>query len=138
VARRTAAAVAFIDSAFNKAERRDASGVLLAMQANPGIEAPAGDPLRHGFDEILAKISARAIAFARPVLVAHGDSDYCRYDKPLVAPTVKDGPRRLEDFSRVENFGDTDVHWVEIAVDANTPEVFRIQPHIVEENRFAR
>lgn len=138
VARRTAAVLAFIDSTFDEAERRDASGVLLAMQANPAIESPAGDPLRQGFEEILTKISARAVAFGRPVLVAHGDSHYYRYDKPLVAPTLNDGPRRLEDFSRVENFGDTDVHWVEIAVDANTPEVFRILPHIVEANRFAR
>lgn len=39
---------------------------------------------------------------------------------------------------RVENFGDTEVHWVEVVIDANKPEVFRIVPHIVEANRVLR
>lgn len=138
VARRTAAAVALVDTAFDEAERRSASGVLLAMQANLAIDAPVGDPLRQGFEEIVAKISERTLSFGRPVLVAHGDSHFYRYDKPLTAATVADGPRRVEDFSRVENFGDTDVHWVEISIDARTAEVFRVLPHIVEANRFAR
>jgi hypothetical protein len=138
VQRRIGAALAWIDAAFDEAEQRGAAGVLLAMQANPAIEAALGDPLRVGFEEILAKIAARALAFGRPVLVAHGDSHYFRIDKPLIAPTVSAGPRRLEDFTRVENFGDTDVHWVEIIADPRSPEVFRVVPHIVEANKFAR
>jgi hypothetical protein len=138
VTRRTQAALAWIDTAFDEAEARGAAGVFLAMQADPAIESPAGSPERAGFEEIIAKISERTVAFGRPVLVGHGDSHYFRFDKPLVAPTAGDGPRRVEDFARVENFGDTDVHWVEIVVDPRSPEVFRIVPHVVETNRFAR
>ncbi|MEY4577613.1 MAG: hypothetical protein RL701_2316 [Pseudomonadota bacterium] len=138
VKRRSAAAVAWIDATFDEAEQRGASGVLIAMQANPAFEAPTGDPLRVGFEEIIAKLTARTIKFARPVLVAHGDSHYQRFDKPLLGPTPADGLQRLEDFSRAENFGDLDVHWVELIVDARSPEVFRLVPHIVESNRFAR
>jgi hypothetical protein len=138
VARRTKAVLAWIDTAFDLAEQRGASGVFLAMQADPAIEAPKGDPLRNGFEEILAKISARTISFARPVLLGHGDSHLFRVDQLLTGPTLADGERRLEDFTRVENYGDTEVHWVEVQVDARTPEVFRVLPHIVAQNRFAR
>ncbi|MFT3923799.1 MAG: hypothetical protein QM778_14800 [Myxococcales bacterium] len=138
VAARTAAALAWIDKAFDEAEARGAAGVFLAMQANPAFESAQGSPERLGFDEIVQRISDRTVAFARPVLVAHGDSHYFRYDKPLIAPTLSVGPRRLEDFARLENFGDTDVHWVEVVADPKTPEVFRIVAHIVQSNRFER
>lgn len=138
VERRIRAAVAWIDEAFDLAEKRGAAGVFLAMQANPAIEAQEGSSARLGFDEIVSKISERTVAFGRPVLVAHGDSHYYRYDKPLLAATQGDGQRRVEDFSRVENFGDADVHWVEIIADPRTPEVFRVVPHVVESNRFDR
>jgi hypothetical protein len=138
VKRRIAAALAWIDATFDEATRRGADGVLISMQANPAFESPAGDPARVGFDEIIAELTARTVAFARPVMVAHGDSHYQRFDKPLVGPTVSDGPQRLEDFWRAENFGDLDVHWVELIVDTRTPEVFHVVPHIVESNRFVR
>jgi hypothetical protein len=138
VARRTAAVLAWIDATFDLAEQRGAAGVFLAMQADPSLELPEGDPLRTGFEEILSKISARTLALARPVLLGHGDSHLFRVDQLLSGPTLADGVRRLEDFTRVENFGDAEVHWVEVTVDARTPEVFRVQPHIVAANRFAR
>jgi hypothetical protein len=138
VARRTAAVLAWIDATFDEAEQRGSAGVLFAMQADPATEAAAGSALRLGFDEILAKLSARSVAFARPVLLAHGDSHFFRLDQPLFGTTLANGSQRIEDLMRVENFGDLDVHWVEITVDARTPEVFRVQPHIVEANRFAR
>jgi hypothetical protein len=136
VARRTQAALAWLDTAFDLAEQRGASGVFLAMQADPSLELPKGAALRVGFEEILAKITTRVARFARPVLLGHGDSHLFRVDKLLTAPTAADGERRLEDFTRVENFGDLDVHWVEIQVDARTPEVFRVIPHTVEANKF--
>lgn len=138
VEKRTQAALAWIDTTFDEATRQGAAGVFLAMQANPALEAAEGTAERSGFDAIVAKISARTLTFGRPVLVAHGDSHYFRYDKPLTAATSADGARRVEDFARVENFGDFDVHWVEVIVDPRTPEVFKVEAHIVESNRFAR
>ena len=138
VARRTAAVLAWIDATFDDAEQRGAAGVLFVMQADPSVERPAGDPLRQGFEEILTKLSARSVAFARPVLLAHGDSHFFRLDQPLFCATLANGSQRIEDFLRVENFGDLDVHWVEISVDARTPEVFSVRPRLVDANRFAR
>lgn len=138
VARRTAAVLAWIDATFDEAEDRGSAGVLFVMQADPATERPVGDPLRVGFEEILAKLAARSVAFARPVLLAHGDSHFFRLDQPFFGPTVSSGNQRTEDFFRVENFGDFDVHWVEITADAKSPEVFRIRPRIVDANRFVR
>jgi hypothetical protein len=142
VKKRTDATLAWIDFAFDQAERRGAAGVFLAMQADPSFEAAEGSDLRKGFEEVLTRISQRSIAFARPVVLAHGDSHLFRTDKPLLAPTsdanVTSAKRRLEDFTRVETFGDGEVHWVEVLVDPKTPEVFRFNARIVEANKYVR
>jgi hypothetical protein len=69
----------------------------------------------------------------------HGDSYYFRVDKPF----LDSGGRRIENFTRVETFGDNaqngnnDVHWVKVLVDARSREVFAYQPQIVPGNRTA-
>ena len=51
--------------------------------------------------------------------------------------------RRLENFTRVETFGDhqengdNDVHWLRVDVDPRSREVFSFQPQIVPANRTA-
>jgi len=51
--------------------------------------------------------------------------------------------RRLENFTRVETFGDNqangnnDVHWLKVVVDARARDVFAYQPQIVPANRTA-
>ena len=67
------------------------------------------------------------------------DSHYFRVDKPF--PNSKG--RRLEDFTRVETFGENqangnnDVHWIKVAVDPRSREVFTYQTQIVPGNRVA-
>lgn len=130
---RLAASLAWIDETFNRAEAANSAGVMIAMQANPGLESAAGSTARLGFDEVIARITARTIAFGKPVLLAHGDSHYFRVDKPLVNAGVS-----LENLTRVENFGSPNVHWVEVFVDARDPHVFSVVPHIVRGNVVAR
>jgi hypothetical protein len=130
---RLAASLAWIDEIFNRAVASNSAGVLIAMQANPGLESAPGSATRLGFDAVIAKITARTIAFGKPVLLAHGDSHYFRLDKPLVDAGVS-----LENFSRLENFGSPNVHWVEVFVDARDPNVFSVVPHIVRGNVVAR
>lgn len=135
---RQAAAVAWIDTVFDAAATSSAAGVLLAMQANPGFELPASDPNRAGFNAVLDRIKARAVAFGKPVVIAHGDSHYFRVDKPLRAATLSAGTQTLENVTRVENFGAQYVHWVEVIVNAQDPEVFRFEQRIIDANRFPR
>ena len=126
---RLAASLAWIDETFNRAVAANSAGVLIAMQANPGLEYAIGSAQRLGFDTVIAKITARTIAFGKPVLLAHGDSHYFRVDKPLVDAGVS-----LENLTRVENFGSPNVHWVEVFVDARDPNVFSVVPRIVAGN----
>ncbi|MET0026112.1 MAG: metallophosphoesterase [Candidatus Thiodiazotropha sp.] len=136
-ARRIEAAVAWIHDSFDQAERTRAPGILFMMQANPVLEVgyalPSGDALaaaRLGFTEILEALEQRTLQFGKPVVLAHGDSHYFRVDKPgLIANSF------VPNFTRVENFGDQRVHWVDVQVDPDSPEVFRFQPMIIEANR---
>lgn len=136
--RREAAVLAWIDTVFDAAAANGSAGVMVAMQANPGFELAANTQQRQGFNRILERLGARAQAFGKPVLLAHGDSHYFRLDQPLVRPVAGGGNAMLENFSRAENFGNPNVHWVEVAVDARDPGVFRVVPHIVAGNRFPR
>lgn len=136
--RREAATLAWIDRVFDAATAAGSAGVLIALQANPAFELAAGAQQRQGFNRVLDKLGARAQAFGRPVLLAHGDSHYFRLDKPLARPVAGGGSVTLENFTRVENFGSPNVHWVEIVVDARDPGVFQVIPRIVAGNRFPR
>ena len=130
---RLAASLAWIDEVFDRATAANSAGVLLAMQANPGLEFAVGSAQRTGFDAVVAKITARTIAFGKPVVLAHGDSHYFRMDKPLFV-----GGAALENFTRLENFGSPNVHWVEVFVDARDPNVFSVVQRIVPANAVAR
>jgi hypothetical protein len=135
-ARRIAAAVDWINQTFDRAMEENAPGVLIMMQANPVLEVsyalPTGDDLtaaRSGFSEILTTLEQRTLAFGKPVVLAHGDSHYFRVDKPGL---IEHG--FIPNFTRVENFGASQVHWVEINVDADSDEVFSFHPMIIDAN----
>lgn len=90
-----------------------------------------------GYVEFLRALREEVTAFRRPVAYIHGDSHYFRIDKPL----LDEQGRRLENFTRIETFGDNqangnnDVQWVKVLVDSRSREVFAFQPQIVPENR---
>jgi len=152
-AARNRAAIAWLKETFAAASRRHSAAVMLVSQADPGWDladasrAPLRDPKTlaetdnqpDGFHEYLAALRDEAIAFRRPVAYVHGDSHYFRVDKPLLDAQG----RRLENFTRVETFGDNqangvnDVHWLKVFVDARSREVFSFQPQVVPGNRTA-
>lgn len=126
VARRIAATVEWISSAYDKAKTEGANGVLFLFQANPGFEFPAGHSERVGFEEVLAAMVDGAQSYGKPVVLAHGDSHYFRVDKP-----VRAGAAAVPNVTRVETFGSADYHWLKIVVDPNSDEVFSIHQEIV-------
>ncbi len=128
VARRTEAAIAWLDDTFAKAERDDSPGVFLMMQADPGLERAAVD--RTGFEDLLTVLEGHVRAFRKPVVLAHGDSHYFRVDKP----GLHSGDF-LPNLTRVETFGAGRVHWVKVTVDPKSAAVFDAQPMIVDANR---
>lgn len=113
-AARRDAALAWIDRAFDAAADRNAAGVLLLMQAEP-TDTP-------GFAAIRARIAARAAAFGRPVLLAHGDEHVFE---------VEPGYAGVPNLTRLETFGDTASHWLRVTIDRRQPGLFSWTPETV-------
>jgi hypothetical protein len=138
---------------FAQATKRGSAAIMFISQADPGWDLSDGTraPLRNpqtlaetdgqpdGFQALLLALRDQVIAFRKPVAWVHGDSHYFRLDKPF----LDSHGRRLENFTRVETFGDNqangdnDVHWLKVLVDAGSREVFSYQPQIVPGNRTA-
>ena len=152
-AERNPANIAWMHETFDEAKARHSAAIMFISQADPGWDlsdvtrAPLRDPKTleetdgqpDGFKDFLSALRDDVIAFRRPVAYVHGDSHYFRVDKPF-----QDGQgRRLENFSRVETFGDNqangnnDVHWIKVLVDPRSREVFSYQVQVVPANRTA-
>jgi hypothetical protein len=152
-AARNAANIRWMKEAFAVAQTRNAAAVMVISQGNPGWDltdgtrAPLRDPktlaeanpLTDGYKEFLLALRAEVTAFRKPVAYVHGDSHYYRVDKPFLDAQG----RRLENFTRVETFGDNqgngtnDVNWIKVTVNPRSREVFAWQPMIVPANRVA-
>jgi hypothetical protein len=152
-AARNAADIEWLKGTFAQARRRHSAAVMVIWQANPGwdesdqtrtstrdpktLAETDGQP--DGYRELLTTLRDETVTFRRPVAVVHGDSHYFRVDKPFLDAQG----RRLENFTRVETFGDhqengnNDVHWLKVTVDPSSREVFAYQPQIVPANRTA-
>ncbi len=111
-AAREAAALAWIDEAFDIAVRHRAPGVLLLLQAEPVADEP-------GFARIRERIIQRSIDFERPVLLVHGDEHIFEEERSYA------GVRNL---TRLETFGDTADHWLRVRIEPRSPEIFSWQP----------
>jgi hypothetical protein len=152
-AARNAATIAWMQETFEVAKARGSAAVMLIPQADPGWDlstgegAPLRDPktlvetdgLPDGFHDFLVALRNEVIGFRKPVAYVHGDSHYFRVDKPFQDSLG----RRLENFTRVETYGDNqqngtnDVNWLKVNVDARSREVFSYQPQVVPGNRVA-
>lgn len=151
-AARNTANIAWMQDTFAEAVARHSAAVMFISQADPGwglveIDASPRDPKTlvqadtkpDGFHDFLVALRDEVIAFKRPVAYVHGDSHYFRIDRPF----FNDQGQRLENFTRVETFGDhqengnNDVNWLKVIVDPRSREVFSFQPQIVPANRTA-
>jgi hypothetical protein len=87
--------------------------------------------LRRGFNEMLSVIEEQTVSYGRPVMLVHGDSHYFRMDQPLISSRSK---RRVENFTRLETYGNPDVHWLKVTVDWRDPNVFVVARQLVKRN----
>ena len=138
-AARNQADIAWMRETFERAKETHAVAVMLIAQADPGWDqsdvtrGPLRDPKTlvqtdgqpDGYVDFLTELRDAVIDFAKPVAYVHGDSHYFRVDKPFLDASG----RRLENFTRVETFGDNqgngnnDVHWLKVLVDSHSREV---------------
>ena len=152
-AARNNANIVWLQQTFAEAKQRGSVAVMLISQADPGFDATDATraPVRNpntlaetdgqpdGFVQFLIALRAEVTAFERPVAYVHGDSHYFRIDRPFLTAQGQ----RLENFTRVETFGDhqengtNDNHWLKVTVDPKSREVFSYQTQIVPANRVA-
>jgi hypothetical protein len=59
-----------------------------------------------------------------------GDTHIFRVDKPL----YRDDRTLVENFTRVETFGNPNVHWVRVSVDPRDSQVFTFHQELVPDN----
>lgn len=128
---RNAANLAWMRESFDLAAAGAYKAVMIVMQANPNFDLPATDSRRSGFNDFLAALEAETIAFGRPVVLVHGDSHYVRIDKPMLGSR---SGRRIENFTRVETFGENDNHWLHVTVAPANPNIFVFDQRIVAAN----
>lgn len=157
-AARNAADIQWMHQTFDEAKAHHSAAIMFITQADPGFDATDATraPVRNaqtlaetdgqpdGYQQFLLALRDEVVAFEKPVAYVHGDSHYFRVDKPF----LDSKGRRLENFTRVETFGDNtfkndpasddnNVHWVKVFVDARSREVFSYQAQIVPANRVA-
>jgi len=152
---RNTADIAWMKETFAVAKANGSVAVMLISQANPGFDLAdstrtsprdpktliQADLLPDGFRVFLTALRDEVVAFRKPVAYVHGDSHYSRVDRPFLDSLG----RRLENFTRVETFGDNasavtlnnDVQWIKVLVDPKSREVFAYQAQIVPANRVA-
>ena len=147
---RTKANLAWMKLAFADAKASNKAGLVLITQANPGFEThwtpslkdryfrlfpgvtPPKESPPSGFDDILNTVETEMQSYGKPVLFIHGDTHIFHVSKPLVSKKTR---RFVDNFTRLEVFGDPDSHWVRVSIDHSKPELFTIEPQIIAENR---
>lgn len=132
---RDAANVAWMEQAFQAAKAQKARGLVLVFQADPGFDLPETSdndesqaPSVSGYRHFLDSVIAQTEQFPGQVLLVHGDTHFFKLDKPLYSPT-----RLLPNFTRLETFGSPLIHWVRVTVTLDNPNVFTVQPVIVQQ-----
>jgi hypothetical protein len=113
---RRVANLAWLEAAFDAAQSTHAPAVMIVWQADPwqpifGINDTPGY-----WGYLMDELKERAAAFARPVVLVHGDTHICRMDNPWAD---------VSNFTRLETHGTADTgNWIRATVDPSSPGVF--------------
>ena len=117
---RDAANDAWIRDTFQLARGEGAVAVVLAFQADPFLTYGIGG----GFRRTLAAITDGAVAYGGPVLVIHGDGHIYTLDTPF----QDIHGRILENVTRLEVPGASDIRAVRVTIDPAAPKMFAFEP----------
>lgn len=132
---RDAANIAFLKDTFKLARDKNAPGLVIAWQGDPGFDLPETEdvnerdyPSYSGYTNFLNALVAETEAYNGQVLIVHGDTHFFKLDKPLYSPT-----KVLPNLTRVQTFGSPSIHWVRVSVDLTSPHIFTVNPVIVKQ-----
>ena len=124
--RRLEAALAWLHETFERATSQSATAVVIAFQADPGFNGTAAD--RATFRALLDAFEDEAVAFAKPVLLIHGDSHHFITDHPLKARATN---HTIGNVTRLEVPGSPEVGWVRVVVTPGATPSFAFEQRLV-------
>lgn len=126
---RDKANIAWTYDSFAKAKSDGAKAVVVAVHAEV-FDAKTDDadfPRHSGHADWAAALIEAAERFGGPVLLIHGDSHVFTIDRPFTKR--QDGRRRrIESITRLEVFGEREMHAVEVTVDTGNAYPFAFRP----------
>jgi Calcineurin-like phosphoesterase len=125
---RTRANIIWLQHAVARARDVNMSALVIFLQANPGFEEPPPPGQTSPYKPFLDVFEAEAARLAKPILFTHGDTHQFRAE-PYKSPLDK---RPLPNVTRLEGYGNPNVNWVRVTVDANN----RAQPFVIQSGGF--
>jgi hypothetical protein len=127
--------VSWLAESFAQAKTKNARGLVLVVQADPGFDLPETEefdestrPQFVGYRHFMSKLAEQSKDFKGEVLFVHGDTHFFKLDKPLSSPT-----QLLPNFTRLQTFGSPSLHWVKVTVNPSNVNVFQVEPVIVRQ-----
>ena len=127
---RLAADKQWLSDTFAYAKSVHALGVMVIWQADPNFNNEQHIAQADEYDgllDITEALRQETMAFSGQVVLVHGDSHYFKVDQPLMS----DKGTVLANFTRVETWGASNVHWVSAEVDPSAPTLFTFRSMIV-------
>lgn len=138
---RNDASLNWLEHIFQLAHEKNTKGIFIAIHADPNFDLPSDDNDRAGFNLFLEKLFTLTRNYNRPVVLSHGDSHIFRIDRPRFVPWYSNPDAinaednlQIPKLTRLGVFGDSEVHWVKVHIDPNSPEVFSFIPQLVPGN----
>jgi hypothetical protein len=125
---RDKANIAWINEVFVEAKASNSLGVVLFTQADM-FNADKGTT---GFNNFLEVLKALTIDYGKQVVLVNGDSHKYIVDKPFIRD--KKTKKVVENFTRVQVFGEQDMHVVKITFNPTSPSFFYTEQLIVKGN----
>jgi hypothetical protein len=129
--------VNWLAESFAQAKGKNARGLVLVVQADPGFDLPETEefdestqPQFVGYRHFMSKLAEQTKDFKGEVLFVHGDTHFFKLDKPLSSPS-----QLLPNFTRLQTFGSPSLHWVKVTVNPANVSVFQVEPVIVRQGQ---
>ena len=124
--RRLEAALAWLRETFARAQSQSATAIVVSFHADPGFDGSADDQVP--FRPLLDAFEDEAVAFAKPVLLIHGDSHHFITDSPLKARATR---QTIANVTRLEVPGSPEVGWVRVVVTPGATPSFAFEERLV-------